>query len=328
MIKQGKLVYSPIAHGYGLAQYGNLGGDFEQWKDHTKAMLSRADELIVVKLPGWMDSQGIREEVKLASLFDVPVTYMSLQTATALLQAQDEQVAAELASNSESKLSIADLVKDDKGDGLYMCLSDPTLQHLDRCMQVIGPLTSWNATHFGTFKAGYLVKDGVGDFLIFDNTPRGMYWDGVIWGTYDIVTKSYLCSSKEYENVDFTLIRPGDVTLSQLQNEEHVFPVFYIREETLPANLEEPNPGVGLFDLMCELAKASRLDIHPSSTIVEFLGCEFTLNAVGALSMVVSVAYTDKDGTEYEEELVYEDAGAVLTHALVNKLKRLEKLEG
>jgi len=63
-LRLGILVFSPIAHGHAIAQYGNFETDYETWKQHSEAMMRAADGLIVIRMEGWKESDGVTEEIK------------------------------------------------------------------------------------------------------------------------------------------------------------------------------------------------------------------------------------------------------------------------
>ncbi len=72
MLQDGALVYSPIAHSHALAERG-LPGDWMFWADHNRAMLQRCDALVVLALPGWQESEGVRAEIVIARSLGLPV---------------------------------------------------------------------------------------------------------------------------------------------------------------------------------------------------------------------------------------------------------------
>lgn len=72
MLEQGRLVYSPTAHGHALAARG-LPGDWAFWADHSRSMLSRCDGLDVLALPGWEESEGVHAEIAIARRLGLPV---------------------------------------------------------------------------------------------------------------------------------------------------------------------------------------------------------------------------------------------------------------
>ena len=72
MIKAGELVYSPVAHSHWISTFG-LPGGWDFWRAHSLAMLRRCDELVVLELDGWQDSEGVRREIEAALAMGIPV---------------------------------------------------------------------------------------------------------------------------------------------------------------------------------------------------------------------------------------------------------------
>lgn len=63
MLKQRRWVYSPIVHCHQLAQEHVLPTDADYWRDYDFAMLDSAAGLIVLLLPGWQESKGMKAEI-------------------------------------------------------------------------------------------------------------------------------------------------------------------------------------------------------------------------------------------------------------------------
>jgi hypothetical protein len=72
MLREGRLVYSPIAHSHPLAAEG-LPGDWPFWAEHNRAMLARSSALVVLQIPGWDASRGVAAEVEMAGALGIPV---------------------------------------------------------------------------------------------------------------------------------------------------------------------------------------------------------------------------------------------------------------
>jgi len=75
-LKHGAAVYAPIVSWHQVKLMFDLKGDWEEWKDLDKEMISRCDELWVVKINGWEKSKGIKNEIELAQAFGKPVKYL------------------------------------------------------------------------------------------------------------------------------------------------------------------------------------------------------------------------------------------------------------
>ena len=74
MLRAGRLVYSPVAHSYPLAERG-LPGDWAFWAEHSRAMLARCTGITVLTLPGWEDSVGVQAELAVAANLRIPIVY-------------------------------------------------------------------------------------------------------------------------------------------------------------------------------------------------------------------------------------------------------------
>ncbi len=76
LIRQGHLVFSPIAHTHGISRYG-LPGDWKFWERHDRRMLQCCDRLVVLTLDGWRQSRGVQAEVAIARKLGKPVGYLA-----------------------------------------------------------------------------------------------------------------------------------------------------------------------------------------------------------------------------------------------------------
>lgn len=77
LMSAGYVVFSPIAHGHSIVEAGDLAGTHHRfWMEQCLPMVDRCDEVMVLKLDGWEDSRGVREEVNYANQRGVPVHYL------------------------------------------------------------------------------------------------------------------------------------------------------------------------------------------------------------------------------------------------------------
>ena len=81
LIRQGKTVFAPIAHSYGICAHG-IPHDWQFWQRHDRRYLEVCDEVVVLMLDGWQESVGIQAEVAIAREFGKPVTFLSASTRT------------------------------------------------------------------------------------------------------------------------------------------------------------------------------------------------------------------------------------------------------
>ena len=68
--------YSPIVHCHELAKIGALPKDAAFWREYDFYMLSKCDELLVLRIEGWEQSQGLQAEIAEAFRLIIPVSYI------------------------------------------------------------------------------------------------------------------------------------------------------------------------------------------------------------------------------------------------------------
>lgn len=66
LLRQGQLVFSPIAHSHPVALHGELDGEWSVWRDMDMWFLSRCQRFAVLTLPGWQYSVGVNAEMTMA----------------------------------------------------------------------------------------------------------------------------------------------------------------------------------------------------------------------------------------------------------------------
>lgn len=76
LMSQGKLIFSPIAHTHPIAEMGDLPKGFDFWEEFDRAMLAACGELLILRLSGWQESQGIAAEIEIATEMDIPINYI------------------------------------------------------------------------------------------------------------------------------------------------------------------------------------------------------------------------------------------------------------
>lgn len=69
---KGVLVYSPLTHNVPVDLVGGF-GDLQSRLDFDHSMLSRCDKLLVLKLPGWENSKGLKVAIDLAKKLNLPI---------------------------------------------------------------------------------------------------------------------------------------------------------------------------------------------------------------------------------------------------------------
>jgi hypothetical protein len=77
LLRSGVKVYSPIAHTHPIAIHGKLDPhDHSIWLPFDKAVMDKADVLLVAKMPSWEASYGIAEEIKVFRQAGKPIYYL------------------------------------------------------------------------------------------------------------------------------------------------------------------------------------------------------------------------------------------------------------
>ena len=79
MIDEGRIVLSPLVYAGELAVRGFHAP--QGWYAWDLQFLARADELLVLQLPGWEHSKGVMVEIAAAQARQMPVRLMSLEEA-------------------------------------------------------------------------------------------------------------------------------------------------------------------------------------------------------------------------------------------------------
>jgi hypothetical protein len=75
---RGVVAYSPLSHSFGvLTQSGQDAIPESYWLDHGLAMLGCCAAMMVVCIPGWEQSNGVRNEIEYAVSHGIPVWYFS-----------------------------------------------------------------------------------------------------------------------------------------------------------------------------------------------------------------------------------------------------------
>jgi hypothetical protein len=75
LIRQGKTVFSPIAHSHAICRYG-VPLDWTFWREHDQRYLEVCDEVAVLMLEGWRESVGVQAEIAIAQELGKPVTFL------------------------------------------------------------------------------------------------------------------------------------------------------------------------------------------------------------------------------------------------------------
>jgi nucleoside 2-deoxyribosyltransferase len=79
LLRNGVLVFSPIAHTHPIALAGDLPLDWAFWQRFDREMIAACDEVIVLCLDGWASSRGVQAELAIAEEFGIPVSKVLLE---------------------------------------------------------------------------------------------------------------------------------------------------------------------------------------------------------------------------------------------------------
>ena len=77
-MRQGEIVFSPIAHTHPIATMCDLPKDWEFWGKFDKAFIEQCSQVVVAMIPGWKDSKGINAEIAIAKDLGKPIRYMRI----------------------------------------------------------------------------------------------------------------------------------------------------------------------------------------------------------------------------------------------------------
>lgn len=80
LMREGILVYSPIASTHHVAEKHALPGDWAFWKTHCHRMIDACDSVMVLTLPGHDASVGVREEIRYARETGKTVAFLDPET--------------------------------------------------------------------------------------------------------------------------------------------------------------------------------------------------------------------------------------------------------
>lgn len=76
LMREGKHIFSPIAHTHPIALNGDLPKGFDFWEEFDRKMIAACGELWVVMMDGWEQSKGVQAEIKIAAEMGIPVKYV------------------------------------------------------------------------------------------------------------------------------------------------------------------------------------------------------------------------------------------------------------
>lgn len=72
-----KVVYSTVSAMHHITKLCDLPSTWDYWKLHCEKMISSCEEVHVLCLDGWEESEGVQAELKFAKLFSKKITYVT-----------------------------------------------------------------------------------------------------------------------------------------------------------------------------------------------------------------------------------------------------------
>ncbi len=73
-MREGIVVFCPLIHNYYILKYG-LPIGWTYWEKFNSELLCRSDRLLVLKIEGWENSEGILAEITIARKLKIPIDY-------------------------------------------------------------------------------------------------------------------------------------------------------------------------------------------------------------------------------------------------------------
>lgn len=77
LLKRSLNVFCPIAHSHPIAQFGDCAHrDHDFWMRVDKPLVDHACGMIIVEMPGWQDSTGVKMEIDWFTAAGKPIYYL------------------------------------------------------------------------------------------------------------------------------------------------------------------------------------------------------------------------------------------------------------
>ena len=84
-MKQDRHVLTPLFM-HEVAVRHELDGTYDYWEKYCLDILKRCDEMIVLCLPGWTESRGVKGEMEFCRRNGIPITFMEVFDESSLLK--------------------------------------------------------------------------------------------------------------------------------------------------------------------------------------------------------------------------------------------------
>lgn len=78
LISQKHHIFGPITESHSYAEFGVGESGWQFWGEHDRLMISKCDEVLVVKMKGWEDSVGVNAEIQYAIDKGIPLKFIEV----------------------------------------------------------------------------------------------------------------------------------------------------------------------------------------------------------------------------------------------------------
>ena len=79
LMQRGYIVFSPISHSHPIAEQCELPKGFEYWQTWNNSFIEWCDVFAVIKLDGWNESRGVRQELEYAKELDKELSFIDYE---------------------------------------------------------------------------------------------------------------------------------------------------------------------------------------------------------------------------------------------------------
>lgn len=78
ILGKGEIIFSPITHFHPIAEQYKLPTDWPFWEKVCRTYLSVCHKVYVLMIPGWEESVGVTEELKIAKELGLDVEFITI----------------------------------------------------------------------------------------------------------------------------------------------------------------------------------------------------------------------------------------------------------
>lgn len=79
LMREGHFTVSPL-HKTETANREKIPSDWVYWEQYSYELLDKCEELIVLMMPGWVESIGVQGEIAYATKLGLPIRYIGVAT--------------------------------------------------------------------------------------------------------------------------------------------------------------------------------------------------------------------------------------------------------